>query len=181
MFNKNIKLFLATAIVAYAVYQIIETYVGNGIMLILLASIFVFLYFKNEMILLAFLKLRKQDFPGTERLLNKIKNPKTALTSKQQGYYNFLKGIMVSQTNMNDAEKYFKNAVSLGLSMDHDLAMAKLNLAGIAFTKRRKQEAQKLDKRDMLSEQIKMMKQQMKKAAIPNQHFGGQQRGGKRR
>jgi len=188
MFNKNIKLFLATAIVAYAVYQIIETYVGNGIMLILLASVFVFLYFKNEMILLAFLKLRKQDFPGTERLLNKIKNPKTALTSKQQGYYNFLKGIMVSQTNMNDAEKY-KNAVSLGLSMDHDLAMAKLNLAGIAFTKRRKQEAQKLlqeaqklDKRDMLSEQIKMMKQQMKKAAMPNQHFGGQQqRGGKRR
>jgi len=90
MFNKNIKLFLATAIVAYAVYQIIETYVGNGIMLILLASVFVFLYFKNEMILLAFLKLRKQDFPGTERLLNKIKNPKTALTSKQQGYYNFL-------------------------------------------------------------------------------------------
>jgi hypothetical protein len=96
---------------------------------------------------------------------------------------------MVSQTNMNDAEKYFKNAVSLGLSMDHDLAMAKLNLAGIAFTKRRKleaqkllQEAQKLDKRDMLTEQIKMMKQQMKKGAMPNQHFGGgQQRGGKRR
>ena len=67
--------------------------------------------------------------------------------------------------------------------MDHDLAMAKLNLAGIAFTKRRKleaqkllQEAQKLDKRDMLSEQIKMMKQQMKKGGMPNQHFGGQQR-----
>ena len=95
---------------------------------------------------------------------------------------------MVSQTNMNDAEKYFKTAISFGLSMDHDLAMAKLNLAGIAFTKRRKleaqkllQEAQKLDKRDMLSEQIKMMKQQMKKAPIPNQHYGGQHRGGKRR
>ena len=189
MFNKNIKLVLAAAIIGYAIYQITETYVGNGVMLILLSLIFVFLYFKNEMILLAFLKLRKQDFPGSERLLNKIKNPKSALTTKQQGYYNFLKGIMVSQTNMNDAEKYFKNAVSLGLSMDHDLAMAKLNLAGIAFTKRRKleaqkllQEAQKLDKRDMLTEQIKMMKQQMKKGAMPNQHFGGgQQRGGKRR
>ena len=106
MFNKNIKLFLAAAIITYGVYQIIETYVGNGIMLILLALVFVFFYFKNEMILLAFLKLRKQDFPGTERLLNKIKNPKSALTKKQQGYYNFLKGIMVSQTNMNDA-RYF--------------------------------------------------------------------------
>ena len=62
MFNKNIKLFLAIAITAYAVYQIIETYVGNGIMLILLALIFVFFYFKNEMILLAFLKLQKTRF-----------------------------------------------------------------------------------------------------------------------
>lgn len=86
---------------------------------------------------------------------------------------------MVSQTNMNEAEKYFKKAIALGLSMDHDLAMAKLNLAGIAFSKRRKQEAQKLlseaeklDKRDMLAEQIKMMKQQMKKASIPRQHYG---------
>ena len=189
MFNKNIKLVLAAVIMAYAVYQITETFVGNGVMLIFLALIFIFLYFKNEIILLAFLKLRKQDFSATDRILNIIKKPKSALTQKQHGYYNFLKGIMVSQTNMNAAEKFFKDAVSLGLSMDHDLAMAKLNLAGIAFTKRRKQEAQKLlkeaqklDKRDMLSEQIKMMKQQMKKATMPNQHFGGgQQRGGKRR
>ncbi len=48
--------------------------------------------------------------------------------------------------------------------------MAKLNLAGIAMTKRRKREAQillteakKLDKHGMLKEQITMMKQQMKK------------------
>ena len=156
-------------------------------MLIMIGLTFLFLYYKNELILLAFLKLRKQDFVGTERWLNKIKKPESALTKKQQGYYNFLRGIIVSQTNMNAAEKFFKNAVSLGLSMDHDMAMAKLNLAGIAFTKRRKMEAQrllaeaqKLDKQDMLAEQIKMMKQQMKKASIPNHHFG-QNRSGRRR
>ncbi len=179
MYNKNIKLFIALLILAYAVYQFIEGYIGNGIMYILLSSIFIFLYFKNEFILLSFLKLRKQNFEGAKKWLDKIKKPKSALTRKQQGYYNYLNGIMVSQTNMNEAEKYFKNAISLGLSMDHDLAMAKLNLAGIAFSKRRKQEAnkllieaQKLDKRDMLSEQIKMMKDQMKRASIPNQHYG---------
>ena len=187
MFNKNIKLVLFIACSVYAVYQFIETFIGNGIMFILIGLTFLFLYYKNEFILLAFLKLRKQDFAGTEAWLSKIKNPQSALTKKQQGYYNFLKGIMVSQTNMNAAEKFFKNAVNLGLSMDHDLAMAKLNLAGIAFTKRRKleaqrllSEAQKLDKRNMLSEQIKMMKQQMKKASIPNQHFG-QGNAGRRR
>jgi predicted S18 family serine protease len=179
MYNKNIKLVIAILIIAYAVYQFIEGYIGNGIMFIFLSLIFIFLYFKNEFILLAFLKLRKQDFDGAKKWLDKIKNPQSALTTKQQGYYNYLNGIMVSQTNMNEAEKYFKNAILLGLSMDHDLAMAKLNLAGIAFTKRRKQEAnlllaeaQKLDKRGILTEQIKMMKQQMKKASIPNQHYG---------
>jgi predicted S18 family serine protease len=179
MYNKNIKLVIAILIIAYAVYQFTEGYIGNGIMFICLSLIFIFLYYKNEFILLAFLRLRKQDFDGAKKWLDKIKKPQSALTTKQQGYYNYLNGIMVSQTNMNEAEKYFKNAITLGLSMDHDLAMAKLNLAGIAFTKRRKQEAnlllaeaQKLDKRGILTEQIKMMKQQMKKASIPNQHYG---------
>ncbi|MEL0457130.1 DUF2892 domain-containing protein [Flavobacteriaceae bacterium SZ-1-7] len=179
MFNKIIKLIIAAGIIAYAIYQFTEGYLGNGIMFILLSLIFVFLYFKNEFILLAFLRLRKQDFVGAKKWLDKIKNPESALVKKQQGYYNYLHGIMVSQTNMNEAEKYFKKAVSLGLTMDYDLAMAKLNLAGIAFSKRRKQEAQKLlseatklDKRGMLTEQIKMMKDNMKRAQMPNQHYG---------
>ncbi|WP_298238842.1 DUF2892 domain-containing protein [uncultured Algibacter sp.] len=179
MYNKIIKLIIAAGIIAFAVYQFSEGYIGNGIMLIFLSLIFVFLYFKNEFILLAFLRLRKQDFDGAKKWLNKIKNPEAALVRKQQGYYNYLHGIMVSQSNMNDAEKYFKKAISLGLSMDHDLAMAKLNLSGIAFSKRRKQEAQKLlseaqklDKQGMLADQIKMMKDNMKRAQMPNQHYG---------
>jgi hypothetical protein len=179
MYNKIIKLFIAAGIIAFAVYQFSEGYIGNGIMLIFLSLIFIFLYFKNEFILLAFLRLRKQDFDGAKKWLNKIKNPEAALVRKQQGYYNYLHGIMVSQSNMNDAEKYFKKAISLGLSMDHDLAMAKLNLSGIAFSKRRKQEAQKLlseaqklDKQGMLADQIKMMKDNMKRAQMPNQHYG---------
>ncbi|MFD2916118.1 tetratricopeptide repeat protein [Psychroserpens luteus] len=179
MFNKNIKLVIAGLIIAYAIYQFIEGYIGNGIMYILLSLIFIFFYFKNEFILLAFLKLRKQDFEGAKSWLNKIKNPSGALIKKQEGYYNYLHGVMVSQSNMSEAEKYFKKALDLGLSMDHDVAMAKLNLAGIAFSKRRvieaKQllnEAQKLDKRGILTEQIKMMKDGMKKSQGPKQHYG---------
>ena len=116
---------------------------------------------------------------GAEKWLNKIRNPKSALVTKQQGYYNYLRGLIISQNNMNQAEKFFRNAIDLGLNMDHDLAMAKLNLSGILFSKRRKVEAQKLlkeaqelDKQGMLTEQIKMMKNQMKRSHIPNQHFG---------
>lgn len=170
MFNKNIKIVLAGIILAVAVWQFIQGNIGNGIMFILLSLIFIFLYFKNEIILMAFLRLRKQDFPGAKKWLDRIKDPEAALTQKQQGYYWYLNGLMLSQTNITKAEKFFKKAIKLGLSMDQDLAMAKLNLAGIAMTKRRKREAQillteakKLDKHGMLKEQITMMKQQMKK------------------
>ena len=91
-------------------------------------------------------------------------------STKQQGYFNYLHGIMLSQTNINQAEKYFKKAIELGLSMDMDLAVAKLNLAGVAMSRRRKleattllNEAKRLDKQGMLKEQITMMKDQMKK------------------
>lgn len=170
MFNKNIKLVLIVLIVAFAVYQFTENNIGNGIFLLLLTVFPAFFYFKNEFILLAFLKLRKQDMDGAKKWLDKISNPEGALVKKQQGYYNYLNGIMVSQTNLSQAEKYFKKAIELGLSMDQDLALAKLQLAGIAMTRRRKieaekllAEAKKLDKHNMLKDQIKMMQQQMKK------------------
>ena len=170
MYPKNIKLILAISTLIYSIYQFYENNIGNGIALILLVIIFVFLYFKNEIILIIFFKLRKQDFDGTEKWLKKIKNPDSSLTKKQVGYYNYLWGIVCSQTNLTKAEKYFKKAISIGLSMDHDLAMAKLSLAGILIQKRRKREAttllneaKKLDKQKMLLDQIKMMQQQMKR------------------
>ena len=141
MFNKNIKIVLAALITLWAIYQFSLFNIMNGISILFLAGIFVLLYFKNEFILLSFLQLRKQNFPGAQKWLGHIKNPSTALTTKQEGYYNYLHGIMLSQTNMTQAEKYLKKAVKLGLAMKHDLAMAKLQLAGIAMTKRRKREA----------------------------------------
>ncbi len=154
----------------YAIYQFIDDYIGNGILFVLLSGMFILLYFKNEIILLAFLRLRKQDFEGTEKWLSRISNIEKNLVRKQQGYYNYLMGIIQSQKNLTQAEKYFKSALKLGLSMNHDLAMTKMSLAGIYLQKRRKREAQqllteakKLDKHGMLSGQLKMIQQQMKK------------------
>ena len=170
MYPKYIKLILGLLTLAYSIFQFYENNIGNGIALIFLVLIFVLLYFKNEIIILAFLRLRKQDFNGTEKWLDKIKNPESALTKKQVGYYNYLRGVISSQSNLTLAEKYFKKAISIGLSMNHDLAMAKLSLAGILIQKRRKREAttllneaKKIDTQKILSDQIKMMQQQMKR------------------
>ena len=168
--NKYLKIVLAVLIVAWAVQQFVQGNIGNGIALIFLSLIPLLLYLRNEYILLTFLRLRKQDMVGMEKYLSKIVEPETALMRKQQGYYNYMYGIIYSQKNLTQAEKYFRKALQLGLNMDYDVAMAKLSLAGIMMQKRKKREAQellteakKLDKQHLMSEQIRMLQQQLKK------------------
>ena len=48
MFNKNLKLVLAVLIVIIAIWQFSEENIGNGIMYVLFSLVFIFLYFKNE-------------------------------------------------------------------------------------------------------------------------------------
>ena len=127
--------------VVWSVFEFWQGHIGNGIAILFLTGIFILLYFKNEFILLSFLQLRKQNFPAAQKWLSYINNPSAALTQKQEGYYNYLHGIMLSQTNMTQAENFYEKLLDLDLAMDHDLAMAKLQLAGIAMTKRRKREA----------------------------------------
>ena len=170
MIPKIIKLIASTLLLVYGVYQITETFIGNGIFLIILSILLIVLYFKNEVLIFAFLSLRKQNFDRTEKILKLIKNPKSVLIRKQQGFYYYLHGLIQSQKNLTIAEKHFREALKLGLSMNHDIAMAKLSLAGIMMQKRRKREAQALltdakgyDKHNMLTPQIKLMQEQMKR------------------
>jgi tetratricopeptide (TPR) repeat protein len=159
MFNKLFKIILALLSIVLCVTQFMNDNIGNGIALIFLSLIFILLYFKNEILILAFLRMRKQDLEGTEKYLNMIKNPEKSLIKKQHGYYNYLFGIIYSQKNLTQAEKFFKKALLLGLNMNHDIAMAKLSLAGILMQKRRKREAtmllneaKKLDKHGMMTQ-----------------------------
>jgi hypothetical protein len=79
-----------------------------------------------------------------------------------------LLGLIESRKQPLKSEKYFKKSLSLGMKMSHNIALAKLSLAGIAMAKRNKREAQmylseaaKEDKNKLLTDQIKMMKGQM--------------------
>ena len=105
--NKYLKIVIAVLIIAWAVYQFTQGNIGNGIALILLSLIPILLYFRNEFILLTFLRLRKQDFAGMEKWLGKIADPQTALLRKQQGYYNYMYGIIYSQKNLTKQKNTF--------------------------------------------------------------------------
>ena len=54
--SQNIKLVLAVIILAWAVFEFTKGHIMNGISIVLLAGIFVFFYFKNEILLLTFFK-----------------------------------------------------------------------------------------------------------------------------
>ena len=168
MLNRIIKFVLIAIVSAAMVYEFFEVNIGNGIMYLLLDGIIVLLLFKHEINLLAFLQIRRSKFDSARKIMTWVKKPEQ-MPIKQQAYFYFLNGLIESQSNsMTKSEKHFKKALNTGLSMDHDKAMANLNLAGIAMARRRKREAmnymaqaKKFDKAKLLTGQIKMLKGQM--------------------
>lgn len=170
MFPNFLRLLLTLIILTWSGYQFFEENIGNGIFFFLLSGIVLLTYFKNELILWTLVQLRGNKMDKAERTLSKIKNPDSGLTKRQCAYYYYLKGVMSSQKDAKSAEKFLRKSISLGLKGDNDLAMAKLSLAGIAMSKRRKREAtnllaeaNKLDKKGVLKEQMNMLKKQLKR------------------
>ncbi len=170
MLNKALRIGLSSAVFLLSVWQFIDGEIGNGIMWLLLSGLIILTYFRNERILMSFWYLRKNNMDKAEAMIDKIKNPEKSLVRGQLAYFYFLKGMIESQRGIGKAESYLKKAISTGLRMDQDKAMAKLQLAGIAIAKRRKREAtnllaevKKLDKRGVLDEQVKYIKQGLKK------------------
>lgn len=163
-----IRLIAALALLGGSIALIIFGSWGWGILGIILALLVFVTFFFNEKMLLAQYYLRKENMEKAESWLNKIANYERELISMQHGYYQLLLGLIESRKAPLQSEKYFKRALSLGMSMEHNVALAKLSLAGIAMAKRNKreatmylQEAKKADKNKLLAEQIKMMQAQM--------------------
>lgn len=170
MFSKIIRLGITAAIFAWSIYQFADGEIGNGIALLFPMGLVLFTYFRNERILLSLWHMRKNDVAKAEKALAGIRNPEKSLIKGQLAYYYLLMGMIESQRKVGKAETLLKRALKTGLRLDQDKALAKLNLAGIALTKRRKKEAQilltevkKLDKNGALAEQTKYIKQQMKR------------------
>jgi hypothetical protein len=163
-----IRLIIAAAIFGSAVTLMVFGYWGWGIPLVLVSILVLVTFFFNENMLIAQYFLRKENMEKAGLWLAKITNYEKQLISAQHGYYNLLIGLIESRKAPMQSEKYFKKALTLGMAMDHNVALAKISLAGIAMAKRNKreatlylQEAKKADKNKLLAEQIKMMKDQM--------------------
>ena len=167
--NKYIKFIVAALIIAAGVFLMFNRNIGWGIVVVILAGIPIFLFFKNEFILLAFWQLRKEKMDKAADWLESITDYQKQLHKSQFGYFHYLQGLTLAQEHPQKVEPYMKKALDFGLNMKHDRAMATLNLAAGALQKGRRQEgarlledAKKLDSAGMMTEQIKMLKDQMK-------------------
>jgi len=170
MLGKYIRLILAILITILSVFLFINGLVGWGVLACIISLLFVLFQFKNEMNLLAFYFIRKNKFATAASILSKVKGPEKMIKN-QEAYYYYLLGLTQAQTHQPTmAEKSFKKALSTGLRLKSDQAMAKLNLAGFYLSKRNKKlakfhllEAKKLDKQKMLAAQIREVENMMKR------------------
>ena len=167
MLTRLIKILLAASSLAYTVYLFSIAQTGAAIGMIFVTIILVVMTLKSMRLVLAFVQIRQQKMPEAKKWLGRVQQ--NQLWPRQRGYYNFLLGSLTMEENMNVAEKYLREAVSLGLRQAHDEAAAKLNLAVIASTKRRTREAmmllndcKRLDTKGMLTKDIKMVEQAVK-------------------
>ncbi len=170
--NKFVKLVIAALMVACGIYLMMNRNIGWGLVVVILSALPVALFFKNEYSLLSFWQLRKQNFQKALDWLHHIKNFKTQLHRSQWGYFHYLQGLCIAQDSPKQVEAFMKKAMEYGLNMKPDRAMATLNLAAGALTRGNKTEAtrlleetKRLDTAGMLTDQIKMLKDQLK---VPN-------------
>lgn len=169
MLGKYIRLILAILTITATVFLFMYGFGGWATLAIIVSLLLILFHFKNEMNLLTFYFVRKGKFASAERILAKVKHPENMVKS-QEAYHYYLLGLTQAQSTPGKAEKSFKKALSTGLRMKSDQAMAKLNLAGFYLSKRNKrlakihlQEAKKLDKQKMLTAQIKEVEFMMKR------------------
>ena len=167
--NKYIKFLISGLMIALGVYLMMNRQIGWGIVVVFFSLSPILLFFKNEYILLAFWQMRKQNFVKAAQWLTHIKSYQSQLHRSQYGYFHYLQGLTLAQENPAKVEPLMRKALDYGLNMKQDRAMATLNLAAAALQKGRKAEAQKflddakkLDSAGMMTDQIKMIREQLK-------------------
>lgn len=162
MITRLLKILLAASSLAYTVYLFTKAQTGAAIGMIFVTIILTLATLRSMRMVMAFVHLRQQNMEKAKTWLARIND--NQLWPRQRGYYYFLMGSMTMEQNMNDAEKFIKRALQLGLKQDHDKAAANLNLAVVASTRRKLPEAKRLikeskrlDTKGALARDIKMV------------------------
>lgn len=172
-----IRVIVAVSALAFNVYLFYSGSWGWGISLIIPTVIIWLSFWRNENVIIALYHMRLGKNDKAWKALNRIKAPQF-LPKKQRAYVSYLKGMLGMQQGLNfgQCEQFIRSALSTGLRMKQDQAVANMQLAGICMQTGRKSEAQmlltqakKLDENNILKEQLATMRKQMGMVATRNQ------------
>ena len=140
--TRILKFALAGGALAYAVQLYSTGYIGSGIGMTLIGLILGVTALRSiRMILVAF-RIQQQKLDKARAILDGI-NPKH-LWKSSRGQYWFLKGNLLLESSLSEAEKAFRHALDIGMKRDEEKAAVMLNLAAIQSSKRRTKEARAL-------------------------------------
>lgn len=182
-----IRIALAALTLGFNVYLFATGHWGWGITFLLVPTIVILTFFRNENMILALNQMRLGNTEKAKKYINRITHPQF-LPRKQHAYILYLQAVMNSQEfGFSKSEQLLRKALELGLRQAEDNAVARMHLAGICAQTGRKNEAvsllseaKKLDKNGMMKDQIKMMQQQLQMAPSKNQMRMMQMMGGRR-
>ncbi|NQX92749.1 MAG: DUF2892 domain-containing protein [Flavobacteriales bacterium] len=175
MDTRIIKIALAAASLAYTVYLFITGHWGAGIGMIFVSAILVLINLRSMRLIVALFQIRKQNLDKAKQWVQRVNPDK--LWKNQKGYWYYLMGQLSMQENLNTSDKYLRKALNLGLNMNHDKAMAKMNLAVIAANRNKRREAislineaKRLDTKGMMKNEIKQVEKAIKSPRVVQKH-----------
>lgn len=162
--SRILKFALAAGALAYAVQLFTTGYIGSGVGMTLLGILIGMTALRSVRMILVALRIQQQKLDKARTILDGI-NPKH-LWPGSRGQYWFLKGNLLLESSLSEAEKAFRQALDIGMKRDEEKAAVMLNLAAIQSTKRRTKEAKallaqakRLDKKGMLKSDIRTIEQ----------------------
>lgn len=184
-----IRVIIALAALGFNVYLFYSGSWGWGITMILPLALIWLTFWRNENLIIALYHMRLGKQEKAWKAINRIKSQRF-LPKRQRAYLLYLKGMLGMQNEMGFAksEQMIRKALSIGLRMQQDKAVAHMQLAGICMQTGRKGEAKtlmaqakKLDEKNMLKEQLGTMKKQMGMVASKNQMRMAQMQKGRKK
>lgn len=179
---------IALAAIFFTFYLFATGFWGWGIVLILLTTIIILSFFRNENMILALNQMRLGNTDKAKFYMNKITHPQF-MPRKQHAYVVFLQAVLNTQElGFAKSEAMLRKALTLGLRTGQDNAVARMHLSGICAQTGRKSEAvsllaeaKKLDSTGVMKEQISMMQKQLQTAPSKNQMRMASMQGGRKK
>jgi hypothetical protein len=177
MISFLIKSILTLCSLCFTVFLFVTGSWGWGITFIFVSALFVFFFIRNENILLALNQMRLGNHEKAYVYLQRITQPGLLIFNRQKAYFYYLSGMLGARDlGMSKSEQYIRKALSIGLKQDQDKAIANMHLGAICMQTGRKNdassflaEAKRLDKNNVLGEQLKQLKKQSAQVASKNQ------------